>query len=65
MLYHKHMAQKIVNEIGERYEKIMSSIRCTLSFLIWRSMFIRESRSLQKSEFVDDFAMAYDRSKYL
>ena len=33
-MFHKHMAQKIPNKTGERYEEIMPIIKCTLSFLI-------------------------------
>ena len=57
-----NMTQKIANKKGERYEKIMSIIRCIyiLSFLILRlcSMCIRGSRSLQKPERVDNFVIA-------
>ena len=66
-MFHKHIAQNITSKTGERSEKIMSIIRCALSFLILRcfSMCIRGSRSLQKSELVGDFAIAYDRFKCL
>lgn len=59
-MLHKHMAQKIVNITGERYEKIMSIIRCIMSFLILQfcSICIRGSGSLQKSELFDDFEIA-------
>ena len=76
-MFHQHMTQKITSKTCERYEKIMSIIRYTLSFLISQSRylciiscyfciiswyfllpFIRGSRSLQKSELVDDFAIA-------
>ena len=29
-MFHKHMAQKIANKTGERYEEVMSIVRCTL-----------------------------------
>ena len=32
-MFHKHMAQKIAKKTGERYEEVMSIIRCTLYFL--------------------------------
>ena len=67
-LYHKHMAEKIANKTGKRYEKITPIvIRCTQSFLILKSfpMCIGGSSSVQKSELVDSFAIDYDRSKWL
>ena len=76
-MFHQHMTQKTTSKTCERYEKIMSIIRYTLSFLIPQSCylciiscyfciiswyfllpFIRGSRSMQKSELVDDFAIA-------
>ena len=56
---HKHLAKKIVNRIGERYEKIMSTIKCTISFLILQScsICIKESRPLQKSQLVNDLQL--------
>lgn len=46
--FHKHMAKKTANKTGERCEKKISIIKCTLSFLILRSfsMRIRGSSSL-------------------
>ena len=46
--FHKHMAKKTANKTGERCEKKISIIKCTLSFLIQRSfsMHIRGSSSL-------------------
>ena len=66
-MFHKHISQKIANKTGEIYEEIMFIIRCALSLLILRSrsLCIRGSSSLQKSELVDDFAIVYDRSKCL
>ena len=56
-MLHKHMPQKITNKTGERYQKIMSIIRCKLSFLSRQScsLCIRGRRLLQKSEFADNF----------
>ena len=55
-MFHKHMAQMIINTTGKRYEKIMYIIRCTLLFLfLWsRTMCSRGSRSLQKFKLVAD-----------
>ena len=36
-MFHKHIAEKIAVKTEERYEKILSIIRCKLSFLILRS----------------------------
>ena len=44
--YHKHLAEKISEKSGEGYSKVISWIRCKLSFLILRAalMCIRGSR---------------------
>ena len=44
--FHKHIAQRIADKTGERYNHIMTTIRCKLSFLILRSclMCVRGSR---------------------
>ena len=58
---------KDFSKTGEGYEKIMSIIECTLSFLILRScsMCLCHWMSLQKPELVDEFAISYYRSKCL
>ena len=33
-MFHKHVAERLAVKTGERYEKIISTIRCKLSFLI-------------------------------
>ena len=45
--FHKFVAEKIANKSGCRYEKVLSIIKCKLSFLILRAslMFVRGSRS--------------------
>ena len=49
-MYHKHIAEKISTKTEERYEKVLSMIRCKLSFIILRAclMCIRGSRSSSK-----------------
>ena len=44
---HKHAAERLTIITGERYEKIISTIRCKLSFVIFKSalMCVRGSRS--------------------
>ena len=46
-MFHKHVAQRLAIKTGKRYEKIISTIRCKLSFLILKSalMCVRGSRS--------------------
>ena len=46
-MFHKHVAERLAAETGERYGKIISTIRCKLSFLILKSalMCVRGSRS--------------------
>ena len=35
-IFHKHIAQKIANKAEEKYEKVQTLIRSTLSFQIFR-----------------------------
>jgi hypothetical protein len=59
--FHKHLADMISLKNGERYERILSIIRCKLSFLILKSslMCIRGSRSYNKCNTnFDDFEIA-------
>ena len=46
-IYHKFLASKIAEKTGENYSKVMSYIRCKLSFIIIRSalLCLRGSRS--------------------
>ena len=46
-MFHKHAAERLEIKTGERYEKIISPIRCKLSFLILKLalMCVRGSRS--------------------
>ena len=62
--FHRHLATKIANKTEERYEKIITLIRCKLSFLILRSALtcIRGSRPFTNrgSVVVDDFSLTCD-----
>ena len=62
--YHKHLAGKIAQKTDERYEKVLTLIRCKLSFLILRSALtcIRGSRTHNNKDIVmvDDFGLAWD-----
>ena len=62
LMFHKHLAEKIATKSGERYEKVLTIIRCKLSFLILRSclMCIRGSRSYKDNRLTttEDFEIA-------
>ena len=53
-MFHKHITQKITNKTDEEYEKVQTSIRCKLSFLILRSILlcIRGTRSISRDSVV-------------
>ena len=36
-MFHKYMAEKIAKKFNESYEKVITVIRCKLSFIILRS----------------------------
>ena len=60
--FHKHLAETISQKTGEQYSKVISFIRCKLSFLILRSaiLCIRGSRSIQNkriSQIDNDFGI--------
>ena len=61
-MFHKHMAEKIAKKFNESYEKVVTVIRCKLSFIILRSalLCIRGSRSNHVLKNVDDFSLAFD-----
>ena len=61
-MFHKHMAEKIAKKFNESYEKVVTVIRCKLSFIILRSalLCIRGSRSNHVLKNVDDFSLALD-----
>ena len=54
--FHQHIAQKYCEKNEEKYEKVLSLIRCKLSFLILRSVLIcvRGSRSVSNDNVVLD-----------
>ena len=57
-MFHKHVAEQLAMKTGERYEKIISTIRCKLSFQILKSvlMCVRGSRS-HNLKTVDEFEL--------
>ena len=63
--FHKFAAEKIVNKSGCRYEKVLSIIKCKLSFLILRAslMCVRGIRSFithSGNHALDDFEIPFD-----
>ena len=55
---HKHVAERLAIKTGERYEKIISTIRCQLSFLVLKSalMCVRGRRS-HNLKTIDEFEL--------
>ena len=66
-IFHKHVADKMERRTGERYEKIISYIRCKISFLVLRAalMCIRGSRSVnsRSQDVTNDFEVAVEELK--
>ena len=63
-MFHKHIAERIATKSGDRYESVLTWIRCKLSFLVLRGA-IRGSRShknVQQTNVVDDFQLACDEA---
>ena len=60
-MFHKHISQLISTKTEEKYEKVMTLIRCKISFLILRSVLlcIRGSRSITSKDSVvlDDVSL--------
>ena len=61
--FHKHLAENIAEKSGEKYSKVISWIRCKLSFLILRAalMCVRGSRphkTNNESSATTDYALA-------
>ena len=61
-MFHKHMAEKTAKKFNESYEKVITVIRCKLSFIILRSalLCIRGSRSNSVLKDIDEFSLAFD-----
>ena len=55
-MFHRHVAEKIATKTGERYGKVICTIRCKLSFIILKSvlMCVRGSRS-HTLKYIDEF----------
>ena len=56
------MAEKIAKKSNESYEKVITVIRCKLSFIILRSslLCIRGSRSNHVPKDIDKLSLAFD-----
>ena len=63
-MFHKHVAERLAIKTGERYEKIISTIRCKLSFLNLKSalMCVRVSRS-HNLKTIDEFELVSDLAR--
>ena len=61
-MFHKHMVEKIAKKINESYEKVITVIRCKLSFIILRSalLCIKGNRSNHVFKDIDEFSLAFD-----
>ena len=62
-MFHKHVAVRLAIKTGERYEAIISTIRCKLSFLIFKSALMcitgsqgHNLKTMEKFEFVSHLA---------
>ena len=60
---HKHLADKIAAKNRDRYDRVLTWIRCKLSFLVLKAslLCLRGSRIMKNnklSEAVDDFGLA-------
>ena len=61
-MFHKHMAEKIAKKFNQSYEKVITVIRCKLSFIILKSALfcLRGSRSNHVLKDIDEFFLAFD-----
>lgn len=67
-VFHKHIAERITEKSGDRYNKVMTWIRCKLSFIILRACLtcIRGSRQHKipnATSVVEDFSFACGESQ--
>ena len=66
--YHANLADKIATKTGEQYAKVLSLIRCKLSFIAIRSalLCLRGSRTVTNKNLtkaIDDFTLSCDELK--
>ena len=55
-MFHKHIAEKIARKNDEQYSKVITAIKCKLSFLILKAalLCVRGSRSHKKDNKISD-----------
>ena len=60
-MFHKHMAEKIGKKFNESYEKVITVIRCKLSFIILRStlLCVAGSRSNRVLKDINEFSLTF------
>ena len=64
-IFHKHMAQKIANKTGERYEEAMSIITCTLFLANDQVLCVSEEVGCcKKFQLFDDFAIVCELNNF-
>ena len=66
--FHKHLADRIAEKTGERYETIITWIRCKISFIILRACLTclrgsRPHRIVNENSIPMDFALACDDAR--
>ena len=67
-VFHKHIAERITEKTGDRYEKIMTWIRCKLSFIILRACLTcirgsRQQKVYNATTVVEDFSSACNEAQ--
>ena len=64
-MFHKYLAEEIAKKIYESDEKVITVIRCKLSFTILRSalLFIKGSRPNHVLKDIDEFSLAFDNAR--
>ena len=60
--FYRHLANKIATNTIDKYEKVLTSIRCRLSFMVVKTVLLclRGSRTINKEaiDIVEDFTLA-------
>ena len=65
---HKHLAEKIADKSGEKYDKVISWIRCKLSFIVLRAALIcvrgsRPHNIRNATDATSDYSLACDDAR--
>ena len=69
-VFHKHIADRIAEKTGEKYAKVITMIRCKITFIILRACLacLRGSRQRNvtaESTVTDDFALACEDARLI